>query len=152
MKNRLSSILSIVCLLAITGCVSVTEFWQRDSTQAIAHKALQVAESEALNIGLNALAQYANGGGNINWGVAALSAAPIALRTLESTPAASNESDISATVAASIAEWRLHRDVSTQTAAAIAKALQTPGVTPDQAVEAVAVGLDAAVATTPDAP
>ena len=142
MKNSILTTLSLIAVLAVTGCAGFSDFWNKDSTQSAVRQALAVAETEALNIGLNALSQYANGGGNINWANAALSAAPVALRTLESTSAASNESAISASVSASIAEWKLNRAVSAQTAATVAKAISA-GATPDQAVEAVATGLDA---------
>lgn len=144
--NRIIKLVAISALLSITGCAGFSEWLGKPSTQSAVRSALLVAQTEALNIGLNALSQYANGGGNVNWGAAALSAAPIALRTLESTPSADNVSDLSKTVAASIAEWRLKKKVSAESAASVVKALQTPGVTPDQAVEAVASGLDLAVA------
>lgn len=152
-KSPLSSvkaplwIAGALALSQLCGCAALSNWWQSDSTQTAARAVLNVVESEALNIGLNALEQYASHG-NVSWGNAALSAAPVALRTLEGTPYAGDQAAIQDTVSSWIAASSMKEPVSQQIAQVVASAV-AQGANPSAAAEAAARGLDAAVATAP---
>lgn len=146
-KVGLIAVLFLGLAPMLGGCAAISTWWQSDTTQTAARAVLNVVESEALNIGLNALEQYASHG-NVSWGNAALSAAPVALRTLEGTPYAGDQAAIQDTVSSWIAAASMKEPVSQQIAQVVASAV-AQGASPSAAAEAAARGLDAAVATAP---
>jgi hypothetical protein len=132
-------------MLLLSSCSTVSDWVQSPTAKSVGSSVLRIVEAEALNIGLNAVEQYASKG-NVSWGNAALSAAPVALRTLESTPYAAQAPAIEKTVSSWIAAPSMKAGVSAGVASVVQWAV-SQGVPADSAVEAAAVGLDKAVAT-----